>query len=243
MSRRPFLLPLYFVPDLQYPIGVIDLSDNRQKDKRKSAKKKRMGTEKKLLLVIWIVFIVCLGIEVTLIIKNKDTLMKDLGFTKTYIYEENANEEINQLIQKYYSAYSSCDQKVLQSLVVDPSRFDDMYIVEQKATVVTGYSNLKVYTIPGLTPDATIVYVMKNLQIANVVSQPLDIVTTPMYVLKTDKGYLIDNTPLSTDIMNRFEELNQKEDIQALFRMVKEDQERCLREDETFKSFYDKLYP
>ena len=210
-----------------------------QKRVRTRAEQVRM---KRMLLLLWAVFLLVVLCVILLIVLNKDSLMDDLGIkTKETIYSENADPDINRLISDYYSAYAACDQKALQSMVTDPSIFDDMSIVEKKADVVTAYNNLKIYTIPGLKESETVAYVLTNISIANVVSQPLDIIRPPLYIVKSDGKYLIDNSTLSTDILNYINTLDQKEDIAALMKMVREDQEKCLAEDETFKKFYDRL--
>ncbi len=168
--------------------------------------------------------------------------MEDLGFkTKDTVYSESVDPDINKLVTDYYTAYAACDQKALQSMVTDPSLFDDMSIVEKKADVVTAYNNLKIYTIPGLKEGETVAYVLTNISIANVVSQPLDIIRPPLYIVKKDGKNLIDNSTLSTEILNYINSLDQKEDITALMKLVREDQEKCLASDETFKNFYDRL--
>ena len=211
---------------------------NRKGKRSREAQVKRQKT----LLLIWLCFLVIVLAGVILFIKNKDAILDDLGWGKQTIYEVDADPEINQLIRNYYTAYASCDQKTLQSLVIDPTQFDDMSILEKKAEIVTSYDNLKVYTIPGLTEDTKVVYVLSNLSIVNVISKPLDISKPPLYVVKKEGGYLIDNTTLSSEVQNLFESLNQKEDIQKLMQQVKDDQQKCAAEDETFKDFYERLW-
>ena len=196
---------------------------------------------KRLLLIIWAVFLLLVLGVIVLLILNKDSLMEDLGMKKDTIYAENADPDINKLVSDYYAAYAACDQKALQSMVTDPSLFDDMSIVEKKADVVTAYNNLKIYTIPGLKDGETVAYLLTNISIANVVSQPLDIIRPPLYIVKKDGKCLIDNSTLSTEILNYINSLDQKEDIVALMKLVREDQEKCLAEDETFRNFYDRL--
>ena len=212
-------------------------------ERKKSGKSRAEQVRaKKSLLAVWAVFLVILIIAIVLFIRNKDALLDDLGVKKKEtIYTENQDQAIDKLVRDYYTAYAACDQKALQSMVVDPSLFNDMSIVEKKANVVTAYNNLKVYTVPGLTADATVVYILTNISIANVVSTPLDMIQPPLYLLKKDGSYVIDNSTLSSDILNYIDSLNQKEDIQELMKLVREDQEKCLREDETFRQFYERL--
>ena len=45
---------------------------------------------------------------------------------KNLEYQINSDVRINSLMSEYYSALVVCDQSKLQSLVVDPSQFDNM---------------------------------------------------------------------------------------------------------------------
>ena len=209
---------------------------------RKKIDRKKQVRTRKILLVVWSIFFILLAFGIYFFVKNKDELMGDMGVQKSTIYEENAVPEINKLITDYYTAYASCDQKTLKTLVVDPSQFDNMSILEKKADIVTAYNNLKVYTIPGAAADETVVYVMFNLSIVNVISQPLDITRPPLYVVKKEGGYVIDNTTLRSEVQNLIESLNQKPDIQELMKQVRDDQEKCVADDQTFKEFYDRLW-
>lgn len=218
--------------------------DNR--NSRQSSRARRVR-QKKLLLLIWSMFLILLVGGIILFLNNKDRFMEDLGLkdkntTQDSLYAVDAVPEINKLIRDYYTAYASCDQKALKSMVVDPSQFDDMFIIEKKAEIVTAYDNIKVYTIPGLTDDATIVYVRSNLSIVNVISKPLDMSAQPLYVVKKNEKYLIDNTTLSSEVRNRIDELGNAEEIIQLLKEVKDDQEKCAAEDETFRDFYNRLW-
>ena len=210
--------------------------------RRKKIDRKRQVRIRKMLLIVWSIFLVLLAFGIYFFVRNKDKLMGDMGVKKSTIYEENAVPEINKLITDYYTAYAACDQKTLKTLVVDPSQFDNMSILEKKADIVTAYNNLKVYTIPGAAADETVVYVMFNLSIVNVISQPLDITRPPLYVVKKGGGYVIDNTTLRSEVQNLIESLNQKQDILDLMKQVHDDQEKCVADDQTFKEFYDRLW-
>ncbi len=195
---------------------------------------------RKRLLIMWAIFIPVLIVVIIFFIKNKDEVMEDIGLKEAHIYEVDANPEVNKLITDYFTAYAACDQMTLKNLVVDPSQYDDMTIVQKKAEVVTGYNNIKCYTIKGLTEDTLVVYTVANISIANVVSTPLDM-NPALYVIKKDGKYLIDNSALSKEVTDYIAAMNQKADIVDLMQMVKDDQEKCIAEDETFRNFYNRL--
>ena len=214
------------------PCGGVYMGDN---------KKKRVNSRvKRNLIIMWAIFIPVLVFVVLFLVKNKDELMDGMGFSEDHIYEVDANPEINRLVTDFFTAYAACDQMTLQKLVVDPTQFNDMTIVQKKAAVVTGYKNIKCYTVKGLTDDATVVYAMANISIANVISTPLEL-NHAMYVVKKGNTYLIDNSALGKDVLDYISTIEQKPDIQELAKTVKADQEKCAAEDETFREFYKKL--
>ena len=208
--------------------------------RKNTNKKKSHSNVKRNLLIMWIIFIPVLVFVILFLVKNKDELMDGMGLSEEHIYEVDANPEINKLVTDYFNAYAACDQMTLQKLVIDPSQFNDMTIVQKKAAVVTGYKNIKCYTVKGLTEDATIVYPVANISISNVISTPLEL-NHALYVVKKGDTYLIDNSALGKDVLDYISTIEQKPDIQDLAKMVKTDQEKCAAEDETFREFYKRL--
>lgn len=160
-------------------------------------------------------------------------------FETVYKYQTNANPDINALIADYYSALASKDQKVLKTLVTDPSQFDDMTDVLAKAAVVTGYSNINCYTLDGLSDDATICYAVSNISIKSVESRPLDI--SCFYVVNVDGKYLIYNEPYSEEVGQYIKSRDEEEDIQALYQTVQDNINQCLEDDESFSTFYNRV--
>lgn len=160
-------------------------------------------------------------------------------YETVYTYQTNANPDINALIADYYSALASKDQAVLKTLVTDPSEFDDMTDVLAKAAVVTGYSNINCYTLDGLLENETIVYVVSNISIKSVDSKPLDI--SRFYVVNTEAGYLIYNEPYNPELNNFITERDEEADIQALYQTVQDNINKCIEEDESFATFYDRV--
>lgn len=211
-----------------------------------------------LLLFFWLVFIL-LGVifyfyywDALFFNKNKaDTNntseaieegeIKDSGskYETVYKYKTNANPDINALIADYYSALASKDQAVLKTLVTDPTEFNDMTDVLSRAAVVTGYSNINCYTLDGLADNETIVYVVSNISIKSVESQPLDI--SCFYVVATDGTYLIYNEPYNEELTQFMKSRDEETDIQALYQTVQDNINQCLEEDESFETFYNRV--
>ncbi len=206
------------------------------------AKGRKNRKLKRLLIVIWVLFLAALGGAGFYYYKNRKEINEDLGVTKGPAYETNANPNINALVITYLHALGSCDQTILKSCVTDPSQFDDMTLIRNKAKVITGYSNINCYTMPGNTENSTVVYVVSNISIAGVSSTPLDIYVPPFYVIEQDGNYLIDNTTHSQEVSDYINSCTKNADIQKLYQKVLDDQKKCADEDPAFAEFYEKLY-
>lgn len=195
---------------------------------------------KKMLLAIWFVFLIILGVFGYVTYRKRDTVKEDLGFTTRFSYQTNANQDINALIITYLNGMAKCDQETLQSCVVDPSQFNNMATIQSQSKIITAYSNINCYTVPGLDDTSTIVYAVANISIVSIESTPLDMLG-PYYVVEKNGNYLIDNTMLSQDITDYMDKVNRTTDIQELYKMVKDDETRCADQDPAFKEFIDRL--
>ena len=185
-----------------------------------------------LAVVFYFYFLQDLDLDKYLKKETKATTEQPAGFS----YETNANLDINSLIIEYYAALAVCDQDKLKSCVVDATAFDDMNVYQQRATVITNYSNINCYTLPGYTADAILVYVTSNLTLENISSLPLNI--NRFYILSTPEGYKIDNRALDQTVTDYIEEQSRTPDIQNLYRAVQENVDSCVANDPAFAEFY-----
>lgn len=162
------------------------------------------------------------------------------GVETKYSYQTNANLDINSLMIEYYAALAVCDQTKLVTLVTDPTVYNDMTPYEQKSQIITHYSNINCYTVPGNLDNETILYVTCNINITGVESAPMNI--SQFYIVKTDAGYKINNGPLDDETVAHINEVSASADIQELYRNVKTNIDNCLQSDPTFAEFYNKIY-
>lgn len=222
-----------------------------------SKKKKDSGIAGLLLLFGWLVFLLLVlvfyfyfmdKIDFNKLLGRETTTESTEGpvsnnpeqYETKYSYQTNANLDINSLMIEYYAALAVCDQNKLASLVTDPSVYNDMTPYEQKSQIITHYSNINCYTVPGTTQDATILYVTCNINIAGVESAPMNI--SQFYIVKTAEGYKINNGVLDEATTNLISEISASADIQELYRNVKANIDECLAKDPTFAEFYNKIY-
>ena len=65
----------------------------------------------------------------------------------------------------------------------------------------------------------------------------------PFVIVRDEKGRCwIDNRPKDKETEEYIDEISGDSGIQAIYKKVKDDQEKCVDEDPTFKNFYEKLY-
>ncbi len=195
---------------------------------------------RKMLLLIWAVFIVAFVVFALFLYKKKDVVKEDLSFKTRFSYQTNANPDINALVINFLAANARCDQDTLKSCVTDPAQYDDMTAVQSQARVITGYGSINCYTVEGPDENTQICYAVANISIVNIDSKPLDILG-PYYIVNQNGQYLIDNTALSQEVQDYIAKVGKDPDIQDLYRVVKEDEDRCATEDPGFKEFLEKL--
>ena len=202
--------------------------------------RKKELKQRRILLAVWAIFIVVLGLFGFMVFQKREVVVEDLGFTTRFSYQSNANPDINALIITYLSAMASGDQDILKSCVTEPSQFDDMTVVQSQSKVITAYSNINCYTVQGTEKTDTIVYAVANISIVGVESTPLDMLG-PFYVVQKDGQYLINNGAIGEKTMKYIERAGKDKDIQELYQMVKDDEDKKAQEDPAFKEFLDRL--
>lgn len=195
---------------------------------------------KKTLLTIWFLFLIAVATLGFFLYTKRKAIKEDFQFSTRFSYQTNANQDINALIITYLNAYASCDQNLLKECVTDPSQFDDMTNVQSQSKIITAYTNINCYTVNGFDDNATIVYPVTNISIIDVSATPLDI-PGPFYVVNQNGQYLIENTELSEDVKAYMSKVDKTDDIQDLYKMVKEDEDKCAEADPAFKDFLNRL--
>lgn len=152
-------------------------------------------------------------------------------------YEKNADEELNQFIEKYYTAITECDYVSLQDMVTDPSEYRNADMLKRKAEFITAYDDITVYTKAGLDEGSYIAFVVARISIVGVNSAPYDIST--LYVLNGARGYLINNGSLSLDTQEYIEKVKGDKDIQKIYRSVEKENEKLKEKDNSLQQFFE----
>lgn len=240
------------------------VSEEEVSDKKSKVKKKKSKGKVFALVFLWIL-IFGAGVMAFLYFqtdvfkkKNKDTATStdaatttteaaaevtseeyDENFYTIYSYETNADVNINALMADYYDALVKGDREKLKDIVTEPEAFGDMMIYETKAQVISEYSNITCYTIPGLNENEILVFTTSNVTITGVNSKPLDI--KQFYVVKEGNNYKINNGVLPQEVIDYINVQAGSPDVQNLYKSVQDNINQCLAEDSTFAEFYNKI--
>lgn len=152
-------------------------------------------------------------------------------------YEKDDDENLNNFITEYFNAITSCDNVKLQDMVTDSSEFASDEVLKKKADYITEYSNITVYTKEGLDDGSVVAFVVSNLNITGVNSQPYDIVT--LYIVNGAQGYRIVNSTLPDETQNYIAKIKGDEDIQKVFQSVEKENNKLVNKDSTLQDFYE----
>ena len=122
----------------------------------------------------WIVFaLLCVGYVYAFFIREPkaepgaDNTV-ELAIPENASYKKSDVSEINDLVSKYLTAKVACDQATLQSLVTDPTEFDDMSVLESSAKYLKGFEDTTCYLADGYAEGEYVVVELSYMDIADV---------------------------------------------------------------------------
>lgn len=152
-------------------------------------------------------------------------------------YEKDADEEVIEFVTAYLRAITDCDNLALQDMVTDSSQYNDNEDLKKKAEFITAYDNITVYTKEGLDEGSYVAFVVANVTITGVNSNPYDILT--LYLINGARGYLVNNGQLSEDAAAYIEKIKGDEDIQKIYRSVEKKNNELKEKDASLREFYE----
>lgn len=131
--------------------------------------------------------------------------------TPVYELEENAYEEINQLVQTYYDAQASGDVATISSL---NTYLDDIELirVEEMSKYIESYTDLNVYTKPGLSENTYVAYVYSEVKFTDA-EEALPGLKT-YYIGQDEEGqYFINDGSYDETVTNYIKEVTLQDDV------------------------------
>ena len=154
--------------------------------------------------------------------------------TPSLALEKNVYPQVNAIIQKYYKALGDKDIQGIKNVVDELDTTDEAKITNDQ--YMDGYSNVEIYTKPGLEADDYVVLARYNYKFKDI--DKLVPGLSQLYVRKKGDGSLyIPMQEQSEQIQQHVTTTLQEEDVQALIQEVKEEYSKAQEEDESLRNF------
>lgn len=167
-------------------------------------------------------------------------------------FEVDAHEDVNTLINQYYTAYAAGDTNTLQTIATPLSENEKSYI-SVFSQYVDAYQNIKCYTKQGLDASSYLVsvYVEVKFKDVDTVAPGLDF----FYVRTNDDGSVyIDNlysqynlkikeNALDTSIQNLISEYEGSEDVNSLQKEVQDKYDTAVASDDKLSEMIQTTIP
>ena len=164
----------------------------------------------------------------------------ELDIPENASYKKCDDTAITDVINAFLTAKVNCDQDGLKSCVLETENYDDMSKVNSAAEFIKEYKNVTCYVADGYDDNGKVVFVLSNLVIADVDSNPLNIES--FYVAKQSDGTYKINENRSTGIESYINNVIAKSDIQKIYAHVSDNVQYLYNNDPAFKDFYDKIH-
>ena len=164
----------------------------------------------------------------------------ELDIPENASYKKCDDTAITDVINAFLTAKVNCDQDGLKSCVLETENYDDMSKVNSAAEFIKEYKNVTCYVTDGYDDNGKVVFVLSNLVIADVDSNPLNIES--FYVARQSDGTYKINENRSTGIESYINNVIAKSDIQKIYAHVSDNVQYLYNNDPAFKDFYDKIH-
>lgn len=164
------------------------------------------------------------------------------GKPNTNAIKADAYEEVNELVDKYYTAIADGDTDTLKNIVVPFSSTDESAAVH-KSELIEEYSNIKCYTHKdGVTKDYYIVFAVYEINFPDVETPVPGLETLFICRDAEDKLYINnDEENLTESETKKLEEILSTVEVMALFDDVETTFSIALHSDEGVAQFFDAL--
>lgn len=235
-----------------------------QKDKKETSKPEGTPNEflellkknKKSLAVIVVIAVVLLGIGILLgsLIGSSTGKNKNLqaeaqpaesteAQTETAVpdvpLEENANPEVNALMEKYYQAAASGDIDTINTLK-DYSDQAELLRIQEKSKYLESYDDINCYTKPGPEADSYVVYVTYYAKFRDI-EQKVTGLNTYIVCKKDDGSYYIHDCSEDESMKEYRTNVTKQDDVVDLFNRVQVEYNEAGTENEELAAFLTEL--
>ena len=152
--------------------------------------------------------------------------------------EENAHEDVNQLMQTFYTALAEGDIEQVKNLK-DYNDDTEIITYEKKSEFIESYDNINCYTKPGMDDTSYFVYVSYDVKVKDIETKAPGL--NAFYVYTSEDGSLKIDGNLEESITAAFKLVTNQDDVVDLYNKIDVSYNEAIASDEALNSFMTEL--
>lgn len=152
--------------------------------------------------------------------------------------EENAYADVNDLVNRYFTAMSNGDTDAIRAMQSDVDE-KNLIKFEKESAYVDEFSNIKVYTKPGPYSNSYVAFVYYEIKFKDINTMAPGLNT--LYIRTNDEGVLYVDTTADDNKSNYISGIIAQQDVADLFSMVTTKYGEAIDSDESLKTFMEGL--
>ena len=152
--------------------------------------------------------------------------------------EENAHEDINDLMRKFYTALADGNIDLVRGMK-DYNDDTEIITYEKKSEFIESYDNINCYTKPGIDENSYFVYVTYDVKVKDIETKAPGL--NAFYVYTSEDGSLKIDGNLEEDITAAFKLVTNQDDVVDLYNKIDVNYNEAIASDEALNSFMTEL--
>ena len=152
--------------------------------------------------------------------------------------EENAHEDINELMRKFYTALADGNIDLVRGMK-DYNDDTEIITYEKKSEFIESYDNINCYTKPGIDENSYFVYVTYDVKVKDIETKAPGL--NAFYVYTSEDGSLKIDGNLEEDITAAFKLVTNQDDVVDLYNKIDVNYNEAIASDEALNSFMTEL--
>ena len=152
--------------------------------------------------------------------------------------EENAHEDVNQLMHTFYTALAEGDIEQVKNLK-DYNDDTEIITYEKKSEFIESYDNITCYTKPGMDDTSYFVYVSYDVKVKDIETKAPGL--NAFYVYTSEDGSLKIDGNLEENITAAFKLVTNQDDVVDLYNKIDVSYNEAISSDEALNSFMTEL--
>jgi SH3-like domain-containing protein len=175
--------------------------------------------------------------EVSLDMEDKSEAAGTVTLTDEPL-EENAHEDVNELMTAFYTAMAEGDMDTIKALK-DYNDETEIIQYEKKSEFIESYDDINCYTKAGIEENSYFVYVSYDVKIKDVDTKAPGL--NAFYVYTADDGNLVIDGDMEESIIAAFKLVTNQDDVVDLYNKINVSYKEAIASDEALNGFMSEL--